>query len=106
MADAPVRIERQADGRHAVMDAGGAVLGIHKSPWSAARQMHDYFGGGAGPEDATGPAPVAEGDVQPARQAMEAKRVGGKQSAIMEHPKIQRPPKSRPKIPTKRIPKP
>lgn len=94
MAEAPVTIQRQQDGRHAVMDASGAVLGLHNSPWSAARQMHDYFNA------------VEPGDVEPAREEMEAKRVGGKQGAIMERPQIPKPPKGRPRIPAARIPKP
>jgi hypothetical protein len=42
MAKDPVRIERQADGRHHVMDAEGQVLGKHNSVFSAARQVHEY----------------------------------------------------------------
>lgn len=105
MSDAPHRIERQQDGRHAVMDAKGTILGLHNSPWSAARQMHDYFGGGAGPGAATGPAPVA-GDQEPAREAAAAKHVGGKQSAVMQPPHIKSAKKVRPTIPAKPIPRP
>lgn len=106
MAQAPITSQRMPDGRYHVMDAGGQVLGMHNSPWSAARQMHEYYGGGAGPEGATGPAPVGPGDVEPQREAMEARSVGSKQSAVLEHPKVPRPPKDRPRIPVKRIPRP
>lgn len=41
-----MRIERQKDGRHAVMDSSGRVMGLHNSVWSAARQLHQYFGQG------------------------------------------------------------
>lgn len=39
-----VTIRRQQDGRHAVMDQYGNVLGLHNSPVSAARQVSSYFG--------------------------------------------------------------
>lgn len=39
-----VTITRQADGRHAITDAQGNVLGLHNSPVSAARQASTYFG--------------------------------------------------------------
>lgn len=42
MAQHPVTIERQPDGRHHVMDASGQVLGKHNSVFSAARQVHEY----------------------------------------------------------------
>jgi len=84
MAVEPVSIQRQSDGRHHVMDAEGKVLGKHNSPWSAARQMHEYF----------------------AKENLEARNVGGKQGSIMEHPNIPQPPKSRPGIPTPKIPRP
>lgn len=44
MAAEPVRIERQTDGRHAVIGSNGQIMGLHKSVWSAARQVHSYFG--------------------------------------------------------------
>lgn len=91
-AQAPVTIQRQSDGRHAVMDATGAVMGMHKSPFSAARQLHDYFG------------PVEPGDTEPAQEVSEAKHVGGKQSSVMKrptvkHPSVPTPASVRPKIP-------
>jgi hypothetical protein len=87
-----------ADGRHAVMDATGAVMGMHKSPFSAARQIHEYYG----PVQ-----PVEPGDVEPAREAVEAKGVGSKQSGVMEHPKIAKPTDKRPKsFSAPKIPKP
>ncbi len=44
MAAPPVTIQRQKDGRHHVVDATGQVLGKHKSVFSAARQIHEYYG--------------------------------------------------------------
>lgn len=44
-ADQPeVTVRRQQDGRHAVIDQHGNVLGLHNSPVSAARQVSAYFG--------------------------------------------------------------
>lgn len=43
-AQPTVSITRQPDGRHAVTDAQGNVLGLHNSPVSAARQVSSYFG--------------------------------------------------------------
>lgn len=45
-------MHRMPDGRFHVMTADGRVMGKHKSPWSAARQMHEYFGS---TDQATGP---------------------------------------------------
>jgi hypothetical protein len=63
MANAPVTIERQTNGQHNVVDATGAVLGKHNSVFSAARQLHDYYGQGGepqvGPKEAT-PEPKAK----------------------------------------------
>lgn len=39
-----VTVRRQADGRHAVIDGQGNILGLHNSPVSAARQVSSYFG--------------------------------------------------------------
>lgn len=39
-----VTVTRQPDGRHAVTDASGNVLGLHNSPVSAARQVSSYLG--------------------------------------------------------------
>lgn len=36
-------IQRHPDGRHAVMDQTGALLGLHNSHQSALRQMADYY---------------------------------------------------------------
>lgn len=91
---APMVIQRMPDGRHAVMDGAGTVMGLHKSPFSAARQIHEYFG------------PVEPGDVEPAREQMEAKGVGRKQSSVLEHPTVPRPAKDRPKEKAPQIPKP
>lgn len=44
MAKAPVTIHRQKDGRHHVVDAEGQTLGKHNSVFSAARQVHEYYG--------------------------------------------------------------
>lgn len=43
MAQAPVTMQRMPDARYHVMDANGQVLGMHNTPWSAARQMHEYY---------------------------------------------------------------
>lgn len=110
MATMPVGIKRERDGRHTLTDADGNVLGRHNSVWSAARQLHDYYGGSSSDQPATSAdaelKPVEPGDVEPAMEAVEAKGVGAKQSAIMERPKIPKPPKDRPSIPKPRIPKP
>jgi hypothetical protein len=93
-AQAPVTIQRQPDGRHAVMDAGGAVMGMHKSPFSAARQLHDYFG------------PVVDGDTEPAQEVAAAKHVGSKQEAALQRPKAPRP-SVKPPVPVRpKIPRP
>lgn len=93
-AKAPIVIERQPDGRHAVKDATGAVMGMHKSPFSAARQLHDYFG------------PVEQGDTEPAQEMAAARHVGSKQEAAMHRPKLQRP-TVKPPVPVRpKIPRP
>jgi hypothetical protein len=94
MSSEPVTIQRMPDGRHHVLDAAGKTLGKHNSPFSAARQVHEYFG------------PVVSGDVQPGMENLEAKSVGKRQSAVMERPKMPRAPKSRPQIDRPQIPRP
>lgn len=37
-------IQRHPDGRHAVMDQAGRLVGLHNSHQSALRQMGDYYG--------------------------------------------------------------
>lgn len=106
MAKAPVRIERQADGRHAVMDATGKMLGLHKSPWSAARQMHDYYG--PGPSDQVAVAPEMP---KPPAAPKPYKASDHRPGTAGEHPPVPRPSKDAPprdtkKIPAKRIPRP
>lgn len=84
----PVTIQRQPDGRHAVMDAQGNQLGQHNSVFSAARQIHEYYGGG----QAEGSEEAGPGDIHPP----------------VPHPSIPRPPKTRKPKPDapKPIPKP
>lgn len=89
----PVTIQRMPDGRHAVMSAQGTVLGLHKSPFSAARQVHDYFG------------PVVQGDTEPAKEVSEAKHVGGKTSMVPK-PNDKRPTTKTPKQAPAKIPRP
>lgn len=55
MTQAPVTIQRQKDGRHHVVDATGQTLGKHNSVFSAARQIHEYYGGQAEGTEASGP---------------------------------------------------
>jgi hypothetical protein len=108
MATAPVRIERQADGRHAVMDATGKLLGLHKSPWSAARQMHDYYG--AAPMDDSKLAQAAVAPSAPAPEKMVApndvKPGAGGEHPPVPHPARDNPPPDAIKITVKRIPRP
>lgn len=90
-APAPVTVQRMPDGRHAVMSPEGTVLGMHKSPFSAARQVHEYFG------------PVVQGDTEPAMEASEAKHIGSKRQAIgkpvMPHPTTKTPRPETAKVP-------
>lgn len=89
----PVTIQRMPDGRHAVMSPEGNVLGLHKSPFSAARQVHDYFG------------PVVQGDTEPAKETAEAKHVGSKGSMVAK-PSVGRPSVGRPQNTPARVPRP
>lgn len=89
----PVTIQRLPDGRHAVMSPEGVVLGKHKSPFSAARQVHDYFG------------PVVSGDTEPAREVAEAKHIGSK-SAPVSRPSIARPSLHTPTQSPAKVPRP
>lgn len=88
---APVTIQRMPDGRHAVMSPQGSVLGMHNSPFSAARQVHDYFG------------PVVQGDTEPAQEAVEAKEVGSKRRPTgaprVGHPTTKAPGSSAARVP-------
>lgn len=93
MEQPPVTIQRMPDGRHAVMSAEGTILGKHKSPFSAARQVHDYFG------------PVVPGDTQPAKETAEAKHVGGK-GQMVDRPRVGRPSTRTPVNSPARVPRP
>jgi hypothetical protein len=88
----PVSIARQADGRHHVIAADGSVLGKHNSPWSAARQMHDYYQSTSS-EGAGGTDPA----VEQAREGTEA---------AVQKPNIPHPSKKHPAIPRPEIKRP
>ncbi len=55
-------IQRNPDGRHAVMDQNGNLLGLHNSHQSALRQVGDYYGA---PHQAT-PQALSQQQAQPA----------------------------------------
>lgn len=91
---ANVSVQRMQDGRHAVI-ADGNVVGTHKSIWSAARQIHDYYPDG-GSEQAGEEAsePKAEAEAEGDRP-------------VMPRPSMPRPPQAKkPKPDVKRIPRP
>lgn len=92
-AAAPVTVQRMPDGRHAVMSPQGTVLGMHKSPFSAARQVHEYFG------------PVVQGDTEPAAEMEAAKHIGSRRKAVGT-PTMQHPTTAPPKPHTARVPRP
>lgn len=98
MAAEPVTITRMKDGRHAVMGADGAVMGLHNSVFSAARQLHEYFGGAGGN---SGPQSMGADNADPAAKAAQA----GTESTLKK-PEIPRPSKDRPSIPKPGIPRP
>lgn len=92
MAVEPVKVERQSDGRHAVIGSNGQILGLHKSIWSAARQMHSYYGPtSAAAESATEkPAKAGTSGDHPPLPSPPVPRPGGDTSKIPA-PKVQTP---------------
>lgn len=86
---APATIERMPDGRHAVKNAAGMVVGMHNSPFSAARQVHEYYG----PTSAGKPG-------QPGQDAED----GGKVRPTVPRPSVPHPGRNRPGPDAPKIP--
>lgn len=85
----PVTIQRQPDGRHAVIGSDGTVLGQHKSIWSAARQIHEYHSAGT-----DGTTNGDQADIHPPVPRPKIPKVSHKEEG--------RPAKDRPSIPRPR----
>src|SRR5579871_4562351 len=96
-ASPPTMSARMPDGRYHVMDEQGNVLGKHNSVFSAARQIHEYYGPqDSAEEEAKEPKAEARAEGDTSNDGQGNSNKNGRQKTSRS--KIPTPSKNRPQI--------